>query len=148
MIEVFVNEKLALVQRIYPVKKESDQVILLVMVGVFMYQYWRAGNFTHPTLLNMKKVFLIFLYLSALTALSQEDNILKLIRGTGIDKYSDITYKSKSTHPELDDVTNYFFDLRDCKCFEGSPFMVGLKNKKTKNLIVNLQGGGHAGQVF
>ena len=26
--------------------------------------------------------------------------------------------------------------------------MVGLKNKKTKNLIVNLQGGGHAGQVF
>ena len=90
----------------------------------------------------MKKVFLIFLYLSALTALSQEDNILKLIRGTGIDKYSDITYKSKSTHPELDDVTNYFFDLRDCKCFEGSPFMVGLKNKKTKNLIVNLQGGG------
>ena len=28
VIEVFVNEKLALVQRIYPVMKESDQVIL------------------------------------------------------------------------------------------------------------------------
>ena len=41
----------------------------------------------------MKKVFLIFLYLRALTALSQEGNIFELIRSTGIDKYSDIPNK-------------------------------------------------------
>ena len=57
----------------------------------------------------MKKVFLIFLYLCALNALSQEGNILELIRSTGIDKYSNIKYKSKMKHPELDDVKNYFF---------------------------------------
>ena len=90
----------------------------------------------------MKKVFLIFSYLCALNALSQECNIVELIRSTGIDKYLDITYLSMRKHPELDDVKNYFFNTKDCKCFEGGSYFVGLKDVGAKNLIVNLQGGG------
>ena len=48
VIEVFVNEKLALVQRIYPVKKESDQVILFSNGGsihVPILESWKL----HPS---------------------------------------------------------------------------------------------------
>ena len=48
VIEVFVNEKLALVQRIYPVMKESDQVILFSNGGnihVSILESWKL----HPS---------------------------------------------------------------------------------------------------
>lgn len=48
VIEVFVNEKLALVQRIYPVMKESDQVILFSNGGsiqVPILESWKL----HPS---------------------------------------------------------------------------------------------------
>ena len=71
VIEVFVNEKLALVQRIYPVKKESNQVILLVMVGVFMFQYWRAGNFYIQPIKYEKGISNFFIFTCIDFALSQ-----------------------------------------------------------------------------
>ncbi len=72
----------------------------------------------------------------------QDVDIIQLIQNTGIDKYSNITFQSVEKHPELDDVKNYFFDTKDCRCFEGGLYFVGLRDVGAKNLIVNLQGGG------
>lgn len=90
----------------------------------------------------MRGIVFSILCLLASGTWAQENDIIELICNTGIDKYSHITFQSKERHPELDGVTNYFFDTKDCRCFEGEPFMVGLRFPNASNYVLNESGSG------
>ena len=64
----------------------------------------------------MRVIVIALLYIISSSVSAQDVDIIQLIQNTGIEKYSNITFQSVEKHPELDDVTNYFFDIKDCRC--------------------------------